>query len=243
MENKKSLLITFTLIISAHLLLFANLDLEEKVVVAQNKPAANISKINLKNVVIKKPEPKVEPVVEPIVEKIIEKPLPETKSKNIVKQEKKKEKKIKEVKKVEKKVLKEVEKTQEVKVEQKAEPQVQELASKEVLKQKDTIDPSQIEALENEYLSKLRYLIEKNKIYPQSAKRLNQMGKVHVCFVISKDGQIKDVKVVKDSNYKRLNDAALEILAKINRFEPIPEKLNKNSWEITVPIVYQITRS
>ena len=243
MENKKSLLIIFTLIISAHLLLFANLDLEEKVVVAQNKPAVNISKINLKNVVIKKPEPKVEPVVEPIVEKIIEKPLPETKSKNIVKQEKKKEKKIKEVKKVEKKVLKEVEKTQEVKVEQKAEPQVQELASKEVLKQKYTIDPSQIEALENEYLSKLRYLIEKNKIYPQSAKRLNQMGKVHVCFVISKDGQIKDVKVVKDSNYKRLNEAALEILAKINRFEPIPEKLNKNSWEITVPIVYQITRS
>ena len=156
MENKKSLLIIFTLIISAHLLLFANLDLEEKVVVAQNKPAVNISKINLKNVVIKKPEPKVEPVVEPIVEKIIEKPLPETKSKNIVKQEKKKEKKIKEVKKVEKKVLKEVEKTQEVKVEQKAEPQVQELASKEVLKQKDTIDPSQIEALENEYVSKLR---------------------------------------------------------------------------------------
>ena len=99
MENKKSLLIIFTLIISAHLLLFANLDLEEKVVVAQNKPAVNISKINLKNVVIKKPEPKVEPVVEPIVEKIIEKPLPETKSKNIVKQEKKKEKKIKEVKK------------------------------------------------------------------------------------------------------------------------------------------------
>lgn len=243
MENKKSLLIIFTLIISAHLLLFANLDLEEKVVVAQNKPAVNISKINLKNVVIKKPEPKVEPVVEPIVEKIIEKPLPETKSKNIVKQEKKKEKKIKEVKKVEKKVLEKVEKTQEVKVEQKAEPQVQELASKEVLKQKDTIDPSQIEALENEYLSKLRYLIEKNKIYPQSAKRLNQMGKVHVCFVISKDGQIKDVKVVKDSNYKRLNEAALEILAKINRFEPIPEKLNKNSWEITVPIVYQITRS
>ena len=63
MENKKSLLIIFTLIISAHLLLFANLDLEEKVVVAQNKPAANISKINLKNIVIKKPEPKVEPVV------------------------------------------------------------------------------------------------------------------------------------------------------------------------------------
>jgi protein TonB len=243
MENKKSLLITFTLIISAHLLLFANLELEEKVVVAQNKPAPNISKINLKNVVIKKPEPKVEPVIEPIVEKIIEKPLPETKSKNIVKQEKKKEKKKKEVKKVEKKILEKVEKTEEVKVEQKAEPIVQEMASKEVIKQEDTIDPSQIQALEDEYLSKLRYIIEKNKIYPQSAKRLNQMGKVHVNFIISKDGQIKNIKIVKDSNYQRLNDAALEILAKINKFEPIPSELNKNSWEITVPIVYQIKRS
>lgn len=240
MENKKSLLITFMLIISAHLLLFANLDLEEKVVVAQNKPAPNISKINLKNVVIKKPEPKVEPVIEPIVEKIIEKPLPETKSKNIVKQEKKKEKKIK---KVEKKIVKEIEKTQEVKVEQKTEPIVQEMASQEVVKKEDIVDPSQIQALEDEYLSKLRYVIEKNKIYPQSAKRLNQMGKVHVNFVISKDGQIKNIKIVKDSNYQRLNDAALEILAKINKFEPIPEKLNKNSWEITVPIVYQIKRS
>lgn len=238
MENKKSLLIIFTLIISAHLLLFANIVVEEKIVVAQNKPASTISKINLKNVVIKKPEPKVEPVVEPIVEKIIEKPLPETKSKNIVKQEKKKE-----VKKDERKFFEKVEKTEEVKVEQRAEAIVQEIASKEVIKQENTIDPSQIEALENEYLSKLRYVIEKNKIYPNAAKRLNQMGKVHVSFIISKDGEIKDIKIIKDSNYKRLNEAALEILVKINRFEPIPEKLNKNSWEITVPIIYEITRS
>jgi protein TonB len=69
------------------------------------------------------------------------------------------------------------------------------------------------------------------------------MGKVHLFFVISKDGQIKNVKIVKDSNFKRLNEAALEILSKINKFEPIPEKLNKNSWEITVPIIYEITRS
>ena len=54
MENKKSLLIILMLIISAHLLLFANLVVEEKIVVVENKPSINISKINLKNVVIKK---------------------------------------------------------------------------------------------------------------------------------------------------------------------------------------------
>ena len=236
MENKKSLLIILMLIISAHLLLFANLVVEEKIVVVENKPSINISKINLQNVVIKKPEPKPEPIVEKVIEKPLEiiKPLPKTKSENIIKHEEKKEKKV-----IQEKPLQKVE---EVKTLEPMKPQIQEQSSQENI-QKEVVDLNKIEALENEYLSKLRYLIEKNKIYPQSAKRLNQMGKVHVCFVISKDGQIKDVKVVKDSNYKRLNEAALEILAKINRFEPIPEKLNKNSWEITVPIVYQITRS
>ena len=236
MENKKSLLIILMLIISAHLLLFANLVVEEKIVVVENKPSINISKINLQNVVIKKPEPKPEPIVEKVIEKPLEiiKPLPKTKSENIIKHEEKKRKKV-----IQEKPLQKVE---EVKTLEPMKPQIQEQSSQENI-QKEVVDLNKIEALENEYLSKLRYLIEKNKIYPNSAKRLNQMGKVHLSFVISKDGQIKNAKIVKDSSFKRLDEAALEILSKINKFEPIPEKLNKNSWEITVPIIYEITRS
>jgi protein TonB len=236
MENKKSLLIILMLIISAHLLLFANLVVEEKIVVVENKPSINISKINLQNVVIKKPEPKPEPIVEKVIEKPLEiiKPLPKTKSENIIKHEEKKEKKV-----IQEKPLQKVE---EVKTLEPMKPQIQEQSSQENI-QKEVVDLNKIEALENEYLSKLRYLIEKNKIYPNSAKRLNQMGKVHLFFVISKDGQIKNAKILKDSSFKRLDEAALEILSKINKFEPIPEKLNKNSWEITVPIIYEITRS
>ena len=236
MENKKSLLIILMLIISAHLLLFANLVVEEKIVVVENKPSINISKINLQNVVIKKPEPKPEPIVEKVIEKPLEiiKPLPKTKSENIIKHEEKKEKKV-----IQEKPLQKVE---EVKTLEPMKPQIQEQSSQENI-QKEVVDLNKIEALENEYLSKLRYLIEKNKIYPNSAKRLNQMGKVHLYFVISKDGQIRNAKILKDSSFKRLDEAALEILSKINKFEPIPEKLNKNSWEITVPIIYEITRS
>lgn len=230
MENKKSFVIIFTSIISAHLLLFANLIVEEKVVLPENTAAPKMPNINLKNVVLKKPEPVVEKVVEKPIEVI--KPLPLTKSKNIVKHE---EKIKKHVKKDKPKKLEEkpVENVEEVK------PQVQ----KEVVQNQKPIDLDQIQALENEYLSKLRRLIEENKTYPRAAKRLNQMGKVHICFVVSKDGQIRNAKIVKDSSYERLNDAALEILTKIEKFEPIPEKLNKNSWEITVPIIYEITRS
>ena len=186
--------------------------------------------------VLKKPEPVVEKVVEKPIEVI--KPLPLTKSKNIVKHEEKIKKHVKKdkPKKLEEKPVEKVEIVENV---EEVKPQVQ----KEVVQTQKPVDLDQIQALENEYLSKLRRLIEENKTYPRAAKRLNQMGKVHISFVISKDGQIRNAKIVRDSSYERLNDAALEILSKIEKFEPIPEKLNKNSWEITVPIIYEITRS
>lgn len=236
MENKKSLLVILTLTISAHLLLFANLKVTEEVELP-TEPPAQVTKINLQNVVLKKPEP----VVEPVIEKPVEiKPLPKTESKNKIKQVKKKEHHKKE-KKVEKKVEKKIEEIKEVKQEIKEVVPLE--SSSDIKSVEKDIDPSLKDALENEYLAKIRMLIEKNKIYPKSAKRLNQMGKVHVCFVVSKDGQIKNVRIVKKSSFEKLDEAAIEILTKISNFEPIPEKLNKNSWEITVPIVYQITRS
>uniref|UniRef100_UPI0040487827 energy transducer TonB n=1 Tax=Aliarcobacter sp. TaxID=2321116 RepID=UPI0040487827 len=231
MENKKSLLIVLSLTLSAHLVLFANLRVEE-VVQVQEKPMAQISKINLKNVVIKKPEKKVEPIVEPVKKQVeIIKPLPKTLSKNIVKESKKTEHK-KRKKTLEKKVEKIKDK----------ETQPQQMASN-IPTKVDKDDHNLKEALENEYLAKIKKTIEKNKTYPKIAKRLNQMGKVDVKFVISKDGKIFDARIVKKSNFERLDSAAIEILTKINNFEPIPDKLNKNSWEITVPIVYQIIRS
>jgi len=87
MENKKSLLVILTLTISAHLLLFANLKVTEEVELPA-EPPAQVTKINLQNVVLKKPEP----VVQPVIEKPVEiKPLPKTESKNKIKQVKKKE--------------------------------------------------------------------------------------------------------------------------------------------------------
>lgn len=231
MENKKSLLTIMVLTISAHLVLFANLKVDEELVI-KDKPVHNISKINLQNVVIKKTEPIQEPIVEKTVEKSIEtKPLPKTLSKNMIKENHKKQKEVVKKEDIPQKIdnVKVVETSKQT-------PLISE--NKEM-----KVDSNEKDLLENEYLSKLQQLIEQNKTYPKSAKRLNQMGKVNVCFVISKNGEIKDIKVVKKSNFEKLDEAAIEILARIYKFEPIPEKLNKNSWEITVPIVYQITRS
>lgn len=73
------------------------------------------------------------------------------------------------------------------------------------------------------------------------AKRLNQTGKVYVTFIVTKDGRIKNCKIERSSQFDSLDEASLEILMRIANFEAIPEELNKDSWEITVPIVYQIS--
>lgn len=180
--------------------------------------------------------PPTQPKPEPVVEKKMDKP----------KKEKKHEQKHHEHKKHhEKKHIKEpiMQKVQEV-VEPKNEiVPVSVPIQKPVEAPVKQIDTAQIQNIEDAYLSKIRSLIEQNKTYPKTAKRLNQTGKVYITFVISKDGEIKNCRIHKSSDFESLDEAALEIFAKITSFDSIPKELNKNSWEITVPIIYQITKN
>lgn len=181
------------------------------------------------------PEPEIKP--EPIVEPLVEKPKPI---------KKKIEKPKEHVKKHPKKPIEKI-------VEKQIEPMPTPIQNTPVEKvekietlptvSKTVLSDNEKENIEAEYLSKIRYKIEKNKNYPKIAKRLNHTGKVHVTFTITKDGRIKNCKLHKSTEFESLNQATLEIFQKIVSFEPIPEKLNKEKWEITIPIVYQIARS
>jgi periplasmic protein TonB len=237
MENKKSLSTIFILVISAHIYLFAQLKVPEEQTIVAPKPTNSTVQINMKNVVLKKQDIKPEKKqIKKVEKKKIVKKLPKTQSKNIVKTEKKQKKKRKEkpVKKiVETKPTKEIFK----------EKVVEQISTKAAEIKEKQIPVETLKAIENEYLLKLKRLIEKNKEYPSSAKRLKQMGKVYLSFTIHKNGKIADVQITKNSNFKKLNKAAMEIMAKIQKFEPIPNELNKSTWNITVPVVYQIIRS
>jgi len=136
-----------------------------------------------------------------------------------------------------------VEKTQEVtEIKSEVTPVTQAIQKAPVETQiKQQIDSAQIENIEATYLSKIRHQIEKNKTYPKTAKRLNQTGKVYMTFTVTKDGRIKNCRIEKSSHFDSLDEASIETLMKITSFEAIPEELNKDSWEITVPIVYQIS--
>lgn len=214
------------------------------------KPTSKSVQIKLNKVVIKKqeikPEPKIEEIKEVVKKKIIKKKLIKTKSKNIIKKEKKHyKKKVIKKKVVKKKVIKKVVKKTPVEKPKKVFKEVvkQQMPTVKVEEKSKEVNKKVLNSVKNNYLSKLQRLIEKNKKYPKSAKRLKQMGKVYLSFTIGKNGEIRNVKISKNSKYKRLNKATMEIMSNIKKFDPIPKELNKSSWDITVPVVYQIVRN
>ncbi|MCT7586388.1 TonB family protein [Aliarcobacter butzleri] len=190
-----------------------------------------VTKISLNSVSIVEPQPVVEPTPEPIVEPqpIIEKPTPVKKKHDKPKKEHKEHHKKHHEKPIEKIVEKKHEDVKEV-----ANIQPTEQVSA------PTINQNQIDSIEAKYLAKVRATIEKNKIYPKAAKRLNQTGKVNVNFDILKNGEIRNVKVLGKSSFAKLDEASIELLIKISNFDEIPEELKKSVWNVTIPIDYSI---
>ncbi|MCT7574624.1 TonB family protein [Aliarcobacter butzleri] len=186
-----------------------------------------VTKISLNSVSIVEPQPIVEPTPEPIVEPqpVIEKPKP---VKN------KPEKPKKEHKKPVEKIVQKEEVTEVAAVS----PPTKTPPKEEV--SAPSINQNQIDTIETKYLAKVRATIEKNKIYPKAAKRLNQTGKVNVNFDILKSGEIRNVKVLGKSSFAKLDEASIELLIKISNFDEIPEELKKSVWNVTIPIDYSI---
>ena len=200
----------------------------------------SITKISLNSVAIQKVEEVTKEIVtEPIIEKIVEKPAPK-----VIEKPKKVEKKIV---KQEKQIEKVVEKTPEKIVEQATEniekmhlAEQNETSQKQQSSVQENSNKQKSQNLENEYLAKVKNKIEKNKVYPKVAKRLNQTGKVIVSFDILKDGKVTNIKIINKSKFEKLDEASIELLTNIGFFEAIPNELNKTVWNIQIPINYQI---
>lgn len=103
--------------------------------------------------------------------------------------------------------------------------------------QSAAVDPH---GAERDYKRALEAEIARNKRYPRMARRLGQEGTVEVGFVILRDGQLSDVRVVKGSGHAPLDRAAVDTLERLGRFQPIPPELGRESWNLVVPMSYDL---
>lgn len=92
--------------------------------------------------------------------------------------------------------------------------------------------------LNDPYLEKIFLLINNNKKYPRLSKLNKEFGTVIVSFVVKNDGKISDIKIIKSSGYKRLDDSAMQSIIELNSVDNIPEYFHKEKLTLDLPINY-----
>jgi TonB family protein len=91
------------------------------------------------------------------------------------------------------------------------------------------------------YLNYVEQTIEHNKFYPKLAREEKHEGHCVLKFHIMRDGSIHDAFLETPTTSYLLNQAALEILDRIQHFEPFPVSLKEASIIIAIPLHYSLT--
>lgn len=227
-------LVIFTLctflIITSHLFAFSFMPSKEEIKISKPK----YQKISMQFAQIKKTEviKKEHKKEKRIKKEVFDKRVKKDAKRELVKKQKRKNKK---------KTKKKIEKKQ-----NKKEP-IKKIIKKAPIKKVKT--PALKETSESlikykqfkeDYMTKLRKAIDKNKKYPNTSRRLKEEGRVIVSFRVLKNGQFTNMTILKKSSKKRLNKAALNALLLTNKFEAFSNEINKEFIDFTLAMEFRL---
>jgi protein TonB len=91
------------------------------------------------------------------------------------------------------------------------------------------------------YLEMVRLRIEQNKKYPENARKRHIEGRVPVGFVISPEGNIANIKVIKPQ-HALLDEAAVKAIKNAAPFPKPPVKIFKGAVPVRVVVVFELTQ-
>lgn len=80
---------------------------------------------------------------------------------------------------------------------------------------------------------------ESDKQYPASEKEKGIEGRVSVAFIVEKDGSLSNVEIIK-TNAPTLNEAALEVMKKMDKWIPGKQKGKIVRVKYTLPIQFKL---
>lgn len=89
------------------------------------------------------------------------------------------------------------------------------------------------------YLAGLRALIQDLVRYPHAARRRGISGTVHLELLITPEGVIHDVAVVRSSSHALLDQAAVESVRSV-RPPPLPRGVERRPLRVRVPVVFEL---
>ena len=91
------------------------------------------------------------------------------------------------------------------------------------------------------YLEMVRLKIEQHKLYPDTARTRQIEGTVTIRFVITPDGNVRAVELVKPSRHMALDTAALNAVKDAAPFPKPPKHLFKGEIPLELTIVFELT--
>ncbi len=100
----------------------------------------------------------------------------------------------------------------------------------------NVIDPE----IRNEYLAALHKALQEAMRYPNRARRRRQEGTAWVEFSLHQEGTLSSIQLRESSGYPLLDEAALDTVKSLGRFEPIPPEIDKNLLTLAIPISFQL---
>ncbi len=96
-------------------------------------------------------------------------------------------------------------------------------------------------ATTNDYFEMVRLKIESCKRYPDSARAKHMEGRTKVRFVITPDGQISSVEIIKPTRHGILNLAAINAVKAAAPFPRPPKCLFNGPLFIEITIMFELT--
>jgi protein TonB len=93
------------------------------------------------------------------------------------------------------------------------------------------------------YMRMLREKIEDVWRYPEEAARRGISGDLYIKFVIDRDGRLANIKLIRTSGYRVLDEAAMNALKDAEPYWPLPEDWDKDTLEIKGHFIYVFGRT
>jgi protein TonB len=93
----------------------------------------------------------------------------------------------------------------------------------------------------NSYLEMVKLKIERQKKYPDIARTRQIEGRVTIRFVITPEGNIKELKIVKTSGHNHLDQAALTAVKLSAPFPKPPRQFFKGEITLAITVVFELT--
>lgn len=90
------------------------------------------------------------------------------------------------------------------------------------------------------YFSTIKEKIEWAWVYPQGAQQSGQQGMLTLTFTILRNGRLGDVKLVRSSGYRLLDQAAMQAVRDAADFPPMPAKWDDQELTILANFQYRL---